>query len=103
MKTRRTIKPVSITIIAAFVVCLCAACFAAALSSSYFNRTAFMGTQVCAGFITTPRFQAGVSWVSPLSSYLPPLMMSPTAVCASLPFIPTTSFFGLYREIMFPP
>jgi hypothetical protein len=56
---------------------------------------------VCAGVAVQPRFQAGVVWVSPISSYLPPVAASRYSVCFRLPSsgIPSTP----WGEWVFPP
>ncbi len=43
-----------------------------------------LGVMWCAGVVTAPRWQVGVAWVSPLSSYLPPLTLSPHTVCVTM-------------------
>lgn len=60
-----------------------------------------LGVTWCAGVVTAPRWQIGVTWVSPLSSYLPPLTYSPYAVCVN---VPQARLPGrLAGEWMFPP
>jgi hypothetical protein len=56
---------------------------------------------VCAGAAFQPRFQVGVVWVSPISSYLPPVAASSYSVCFRLPSrrIPGTP----WGEWVFPP
>ncbi|MBE2199103.1 MAG: hypothetical protein IAE79_10865 [Anaerolinea sp.] len=44
-----------------------------------------LGVQVCAGIVTSSPWQVGVAWVSPISSYLPPIMTLPTKACVNLP------------------
>ena len=45
-----------------------------------------LSSTLCAGIATTPRTQIGMSWQSPLSSYLSPLTYSPLALCMHLPY-----------------
>ena len=56
---------------------------------------------VCAGLVTTSRWQVGVAWHSPLSSYLSPLAASPYAICEHIPWPGTPRAF--YGEWMLPP
>jgi hypothetical protein len=44
-----------------------------------------LATNFCVGWTTTPRFQVGLAWTSPISSYMPPLMMSRYKVCVDIP------------------
>lgn len=52
---------------------------------------AMAGTRVCLGTATTPYFQMGLGWELPrqtmiLSSLGPPILYSPSSVCAHLPW-----------------
>jgi hypothetical protein len=60
-----------------------------------------MPVQVCAGFATTPRWQAGFYWTSLVFSYIPSLATSPYVACLDVPpaWIPT----NLPRQVAFPP
>jgi hypothetical protein len=81
--------------------CLCC-CVLLAVAGSSLGSPSGLGTRVCAGLVTAPRVQVGVVWISPLSSYLPPLAFSPYAVCVNVPWwskTPTT----LHGGWMFPP
>ena len=40
---------------------------------------------LCAGVATEPTFAVGVAWASPLSSAIPPLMLSPRKGCLTVP------------------
>jgi hypothetical protein len=57
--------------------------------------------EVCAGFATTPRWQAGFYWTSLVFSYIPSLATSPYVACLDVPsaWIPT----NLPRQVAFPP
>lgn len=60
-----------------------------------------LSTNLCAGWTTTPRFQLGIAWVSPLSSYMPPLQVSRYKLCVDLP--PGLSPKRINGEFMLPP
>ncbi|MBE2222039.1 MAG: hypothetical protein IAF02_10880 [Anaerolineae bacterium] len=63
-----------------------------------------MTSTVCAGVSTTPKWQIGVSWVSIVSSYLPPMIMSPYAQCIHIPHSWTTTFSpSVSGSWLFPP
>lgn len=75
------------------VACLgcCGLAAAAAQLSPATAHSAVAGTRICVGTSTTPYFQAGLGWELPqktliLSSLGPPILYSPTAVCAYLPW-----------------
>jgi hypothetical protein len=66
----------------------CLACPVGAVAVNWYATSmspSGMSVLLCAGVTTTPRLQAGVSWVSPLSGYIPPLITSPLAICAHVP------------------
>jgi hypothetical protein len=86
---------------------LVAACIMGGLGILALNTIApqmGMTSTICAGVSTTPKWQIGVSWVSPLSSYLPPLITSPYAVCINIPHSWTTFFSSsISGSWLFPP
>ncbi len=88
---------------AATVMGICLACMLlGALSWSGQLRINTLSLHVCGGFITTPHFQVGVSWVSPVSSYLPPLMLSPYKICVDIPALLQVPG-ALHGEWLLPP
>ena len=58
---------------------------------------------VCVGATTQPYLRVGVAWCSPISSYLPSLMLSPYAVCVDVPYQLISLFPKLAGEVLFPP
>lgn len=60
-----------------------------------------LSTNLCVGWTTTPRFQLGIAWVSPLSSYMPPLMISRYKLCVDLS--PGLAPRRINGEFMLPP
>ncbi len=50
-----------------------------------------------------PHLRVGVGWCSPISSYLPSLMLSPYAVCVDVPYQLISLFPKLAGEVLFPP
>lgn len=56
---------------------------------------------LCAGIATQPRYQVGIVWVSPVSSYLPPVAASDYSVCIRVPTGRTPT--RLWDEWVFPP
>ncbi|MBN1180072.1 MAG: hypothetical protein JXD18_12740 [Anaerolineae bacterium] len=86
------------------VLSCCSGCLAALVLSGRVAPsagTAGLSVHVCGGLATVPRWQVGVAWYSPLSSYRGPLGFSPYAVCVDVPVsaMPTS----LWREWVFPP
>jgi hypothetical protein len=79
----------------------CLLAIVAAAPSTASGTPAGLPITVCAGVAFQPRFQAGVVWVSPISSYLPPVAASSLAICVRLPFrgVPGQP----WREWVFPP
>lgn len=61
-----------------------------------------LGFTVCAGITAAPSWQIGVAWYNPLSSNLPPIMISPYKLCFETPY---NSIFQdrLSGQIAFPP
>jgi len=59
--------------------------------------------QVCAGFATTPRFQVGIAWYTLISSYYPPLMMSPYVVCVEVPWSLAQTWPSMAGQVVLPP
>lgn len=59
--------------------------------------------RVCAGATMLPHLRVGVGWCSPISSYLPSLMLSPYAVCVDVPYQLISLFPKLAGEVLFPP
>lgn len=80
---------------AALVMGLCLGCCGLAAVTAQLSpattRSALDGTRLCMGTSTTPYVQIGLGWELPqrtliLSSLGPPILYSPTAVCAYLPW-----------------
>lgn len=86
---------------------ICVACIIGCLGILALNATmptTGMMSHVCVGLTTTPKWQFGLSWTLPISSYLPPLTISPYAVCTDLPETWITTFTSkMAGEWMFPP
>jgi hypothetical protein len=81
----------------------CAGLLCLVLSLSYPSGTG-VGTgyeiTACAGLVTVPKAQVGVWWQLTMMSRLLPATLSPTAVCATLPWSSRLPAMG---EIAFPP
>lgn len=92
-------------LLAVLLICCCCAAGAAALSKPGGGGPGSSGlsAQVCAGFTTTPRFQAGIAWYTLISSYYPPLMVSPYVVCVEVPWSLALSWPSMAGEVVFPP
>jgi hypothetical protein len=94
----------------ALMMALCMGCCGLAVVSARLSpattRSVLDGTRLCMGTSTTPYFQIGLGWELPqrtliLSSLGPPLLYSPTAVCAYLPWeIP---FIPIRGALVLPP
>jgi hypothetical protein len=91
---------------AVLVLLVAASCLVVALVGSYGSSSGSaahggLPLTICAGVTTQPRYQVGVVWVSPISSYLPPMAASKYAVCFRVPtnWIPTKP----WDEWVFPP
>jgi hypothetical protein len=91
---------VGLTVVAVSVACAgtCLSVGAAARLAS--GGTPGLGVHACAGLVTQPRWQVGVAWYAPLSSYRGPLAYSPYALCADVPWSGTPKH--LYGEWLIP-
>jgi hypothetical protein len=73
----------------AAIVALCAGtCLVLALTGdrpAASSAPARLPLTVCAGVAIGPQFQVGIVWVSPISSFIPPVAASNYAVCAQVP------------------
>jgi hypothetical protein len=80
-----------------------AACVVISTISQQSSPAGTLPLYVCAGWTTTPTTQVGIAWASPVVSYHPPIMSSPTAVCGNIPFLGTLFPGNLVGQIAFPP
>jgi hypothetical protein len=97
------LRPLVLTLAGLTLICLLGCLVVALANGPLAPSSAPTGLPitVCAGAAFQPRFQAGVVWVSAISSYLPPVAASPYSVCFRLPArrIPGTP----WGEWVFPP
>lgn len=93
-------KHILLVIMCVCIVCLLGTCLLTAVANRS-GMSTVLSVQTCLGVVTKPRFQMGLAWASPISSYRPPLMFSRYKVCVELPpsLAPTT----INGEFAFPP
>jgi hypothetical protein len=79
----------SVVIGMALLIAVCLGGLVGVLSSSPAASSRQFGyvLDVCVGVITVPRFQVGVTWISPYMSTLPPVFLQNQA-CATVPWLP---------------
>lgn len=81
----KRIKVLQIVVLGLLCLCLLGVVGMVGVSAAA-RRSGGMTVRACAGLVTAPHWRVGAAWVSPLSSYMPPLMGAKTAVCLDLPF-----------------
>jgi hypothetical protein len=89
------------------IIIICTACIMGCLGILALNvaaPTMSLTAHVCVGLTTTPKWQVGMSWALPISSYAPSLAFSPYAVCTDVPDAWLNIFTSkMAGELMFPP
>lgn len=95
-------KNQKLLLIGSLLIAICLACLLLSRPSANGGALpARLPIEVCAGVMTSPRFQIGFYWTSPIFSYMPSLATSPTTACLEMPasWLPP----NLPRQVAFPP